>query len=179
MSRDFVGALLQLNAEKQVSREALVRALEEGIQAAYRRVAGEEDIFVRVEPESGRIDVYRGRYVVDEVEDPMVEVTVEEARETKPDATRRRRHRARAARRREVRPHRRPDGQADHPPADPRGRARPGVRPVREPRGRAHHGLASPGSSRGRSSSTSARAWRRSSPRASRARSSTTASASR
>ncbi len=86
MSRDFVGALLQLNAEKQVSREALVRALEEGIQAAYRRVAGEEDIFVRVEPESGRIDVYRGRYVVDEIEDPMVEVTVEEARQTKPDA---------------------------------------------------------------------------------------------
>jgi N utilization substance protein A len=86
MSRDFVGALLQLNAEKQVSREALVRALEEGIQAAYRRVAGEEDIFVRVEPDSGRIDVYRGRYVVDEVEDPMVEVTVEEARATDPEA---------------------------------------------------------------------------------------------
>ncbi len=86
MSRDFVGALLQLNAEKQVSREALVRALEEGIQAAYRRVASEEDIFVRVEPDSGRIDVYRGRYVVDEIEDPMVEVTVEEARQTKPDA---------------------------------------------------------------------------------------------
>jgi N utilization substance protein A len=86
MSRDFVGALLQLNAEKQVSREALVRALEEGIQAAYRRVAGEEDIFVHVEPESGRIDVYRGRYVVDEIEDPMVEVTVDEARRTKDDA---------------------------------------------------------------------------------------------
>src|SRR5215218_6517999 len=86
MGRDFVGALLQLNAEKQVSREALVRALEEGIQAAYRRVAGEEDIFVRVEQESGRIDVYRGRYVVDEIEDPMVEVTVDEARKTKEDA---------------------------------------------------------------------------------------------
>src|SRR5207342_2693065 len=86
MSRDFVGALLQLNAEKQVSREALVRALEEGIQAAYRRVAGEEDIFVRVEPASGRIDVYRGTYVVDELEDPMVEGTVAEARETTPDA---------------------------------------------------------------------------------------------
>ena len=48
MSRDFVGALLQLNAEKQVPREALVRAVEEGIQAAYRRVAGEDDIFVRI-----------------------------------------------------------------------------------------------------------------------------------
>ncbi len=86
MSRDFVGALLQLNAEKQVSRDALVHALEDGIQQAYRRVAGEEDIFVRVEPESGRIDVFRGRHVVDDVENPDLEITVEEARQTKPDA---------------------------------------------------------------------------------------------
>jgi N utilization substance protein A len=86
MSRDFVGALLQLNAEKQVPQQALIRAVEEGIQAAYRRVAGEEDIFVQIEPGSGEIRVYRGRYVVDEVEDPMVEVTVEEARATKGDA---------------------------------------------------------------------------------------------
>ena len=40
MSRDFVGALLQLNAEKQVSREQLIGAVEDGIQSAYRRVAG-------------------------------------------------------------------------------------------------------------------------------------------
>ncbi len=86
MSRDFVGALLQLNAEKQVSRDALVHALEDGIQQAYRRVAGEEDIFVRVEPESGRIDVFRGRHVVEDVEDPALEVSVEEARKTKADA---------------------------------------------------------------------------------------------
>jgi N utilization substance protein A len=85
VSRDFVGALLQLNAEKQVSRDALVHALEDGIQQAYRRVAGEEDIFVRVEPESGRIDVYRGRHVVEDVEDPMVEISVDEARKSKPD----------------------------------------------------------------------------------------------
>ncbi|MFN8631860.1 MAG: NusA N-terminal domain-containing protein [Chloroflexota bacterium] len=86
MSRDFVTALLQLNAEKQVSRDALVHALEDGIQQAYRRVSGEEDIFVRVEPESGRIDVYRGRHVVDDVEDPEIEVSVDEARKTKADA---------------------------------------------------------------------------------------------
>ncbi len=86
MSRDFVGALLQLNAEKQVPQEALIKAVEEGIQAAYRRVAGEEDIFVRIEPGSGEIRVYRGRYVVDEIEDPMVEVTVAEARQTNPEA---------------------------------------------------------------------------------------------
>jgi N utilization substance protein A len=86
MSRDFVGALLQLNAEKQVPQQALIRAVEEGIQAAYRRVAGEEDIFVRIEPGTGEIRVYRGRHVVDEVEDPLVEVTVAEAHKTHPDA---------------------------------------------------------------------------------------------
>jgi transcription termination/antitermination protein NusA len=86
MSRDFVGALLQLNAEKQVPQQALIRAVEEGIQAAYRRVAGEEDIFVRIEPGSGEIRVYRGRHVVDEIEDETVEVTVAEARKTHPEA---------------------------------------------------------------------------------------------
>jgi N utilization substance protein A len=86
VSRDFVGALLQLNAEKQVSREQLIRAVEEGIQSAYRRVAGEEDIHVQIEADSGRIRVYRARRAVDEVEDPLTEFTVDEAREIKADA---------------------------------------------------------------------------------------------
>ena len=34
MSRDFIGALLQLNAEKGVPREQLIRTVEEAIQAA-------------------------------------------------------------------------------------------------------------------------------------------------
>ena len=55
MSRDFVGALLQLNAEKQVPREQLIHTVEDAIQSAYRRVAGDEDIHVRIEAESGRV----------------------------------------------------------------------------------------------------------------------------
>ena len=47
MSRDFIGALLQLNAEKGVPREQLVRTVEDAIQSAYRRVApGYEDVYV-------------------------------------------------------------------------------------------------------------------------------------
>jgi transcription termination/antitermination protein NusA len=80
VSRDFVGALLQLNAEKQVSREQLIGAVEDGIQSAYRRVAGDEDIHVQIDAESGRIRVYRARRVVDEIEDEMTEITVDEAR---------------------------------------------------------------------------------------------------
>jgi N utilization substance protein A len=86
VSRDFIGALLQLNAEKQVPREVLVRALEEGIQAAYRRVAGEEDIHVEVNQESGAIRVFRARYAASEIEDPLTEFTLDEARKIKPDA---------------------------------------------------------------------------------------------
>ncbi len=86
MSRDFVGALLQLNAEKQVPREQLIRTVEEAIQSAYRRVAGDEDIHVRIDAETGKIRVFRARTVVSLVEDPLTEFTVEEARSHQPNA---------------------------------------------------------------------------------------------
>ena len=86
MSRDFVGALLQLNAEKQVPREQLIRTVEEAIQAAYRRIANEEDIHVRIDAESGKIRVFRARMAVAEVEDPLTEFTIDEARVHKSDA---------------------------------------------------------------------------------------------
>jgi transcription termination/antitermination protein NusA len=86
VSRDFVGALLQLNAEKGVSREQLVATVEEAIQSAYRRVApGNENVGVQIDPDSGRIRVFRAKTVVDEVEDPQVEFTMDEAREFKAD----------------------------------------------------------------------------------------------
>jgi N utilization substance protein A len=86
MSRDFVGALLQLNAEKQVSREQLIGAVEDGIQSAYRRVAGDEDIHVRIDAESGRIRVFRARLVVEVIEDELTQITVEDAKAFDSDA---------------------------------------------------------------------------------------------
>jgi transcription termination/antitermination protein NusA len=80
VSRDFVGALLQLNAEKQISREQLIGAVEDGIQSAYRRVAGDEDIHVRIDAETGKIRVFRARRVVGEIEDEFTEMTIDQAR---------------------------------------------------------------------------------------------------
>jgi transcription termination/antitermination protein NusA len=89
MSRDFVGALLQLNAEKQVSREQLIHTVEEAIAAAYRRVANEEDIHVHVDADSGAIRVYRARVAttdpIDE-DQQLTHFTLDEARKYKPDA---------------------------------------------------------------------------------------------
>ena len=52
MNRDFIGALLQLNAEKNIPREQLVHAVSDAIQSAYRRVSpGNENVWVDVDPE--------------------------------------------------------------------------------------------------------------------------------
>jgi len=86
VSRDFIGALLQLNAEKGVPREHLVRTVEEAIQSAYRRFSGDEDVHVSIDPETGRIRVFRARRVVAEIEDELTEMTLEDARSIEPDA---------------------------------------------------------------------------------------------
>jgi N utilization substance protein A len=87
VNRDFIGALLQLNAEKNIPREQLVLAVSEAIQSAYRRVSpGNENVWVDVDPETGRIRAYRANRVVGEVEVPTPEFNMDEAKRFKPDA---------------------------------------------------------------------------------------------
>jgi len=87
MSRDFVGALLQLNAEKGVPRETLIETVEEAIRSAYRDIAaGNENINVRIDAETGKIRISREKEVVEAVEDDSLQMTLEDARRFKPDA---------------------------------------------------------------------------------------------
>jgi N utilization substance protein A len=86
VNRDFVTALLQLNAEKQVPREQLIRTVEDAIQSAYRRTEGDEDIQVRIDGETGQIRVFRARRAVAEVEDPLTEFSVDDAHAYDPNA---------------------------------------------------------------------------------------------
>jgi transcription termination/antitermination protein NusA len=87
MSRDFVGALLQLNAEKGVPRETLIETVEEAIRSAYRDIAaGNENINVRIDAETGKIHITREKEVVDSVEDESLQMTVAEARRFRPSA---------------------------------------------------------------------------------------------
>ena len=87
MNRDFIGALLQLNAEKNIPREQLVATLADAIQSAYRRTApGNENVYVDVDPDSGKFNAYRAMVVVDEIEDETMEFTVDDAKKYKTDA---------------------------------------------------------------------------------------------
>jgi N utilization substance protein A len=86
MSRDFVGALLQLNAEKGVPREHLIRTIEDAIESAYRRIPGNEDVRVRIDPERGEMLVTRERLVVEVIEDELTQITVAAAAAFQDDA---------------------------------------------------------------------------------------------
>jgi transcription termination/antitermination protein NusA len=83
VNRDFIGALLQLNAEKGVPQEILLQTLEQAIESAYRRNAeAPENVVVKIDPETGEISVFREYEVVagtEEVEDPELQKTVAEA----------------------------------------------------------------------------------------------------
>jgi transcription termination/antitermination protein NusA len=88
MNRDFIGALLQLNAEKGVPQEILIRTLEQAIESAYRRNAdAPENVVVTVNPESGEITVSREYEVVageQEIEDPELQMAVADAQKIDP-----------------------------------------------------------------------------------------------
>ncbi len=88
MNRDFIGALLQLNAEKGVPQEILIRTLEQAIESAYRRNAdAPENVVVTVNPESGEISVAREYEVMgtkEEVEDPEAQMFVGDAQKIDP-----------------------------------------------------------------------------------------------
>jgi transcription termination/antitermination protein NusA len=89
VNRDFIGALLQLNAEKGVPQEILIQTLEQAIESAYRRNAeAPENVVVRVDPESGQISVYREYEVVatpEEVTDAEAQKTVSDAQKIDPE----------------------------------------------------------------------------------------------
>jgi N utilization substance protein A len=88
MKSDFIIALTQLAAERNLPREIVLSAIEAALVSAYRRdsiVAG-QDISVTLDPGTGDVKVYTIKTAVTEVENPEQELTLEEARKLKPDA---------------------------------------------------------------------------------------------
>ena len=86
MKNDFLLALGQLAAEKNLPKEVVFEAVEAALTSAYRR-EGENapNIYVKIDVISGDIQAYRQMSVVDEVELPNVEIALGEARKYKPD----------------------------------------------------------------------------------------------
>ncbi|GBD23210.1 Transcription termination/antitermination protein NusA [bacterium HR29] len=87
MKNEFLLAISQLAAEKNLPKEVVIEAVEAALAAAYRR-DGENapNLYVKIDPDTGEIHAYQQRVVVEEVTDPQVEISVADARRYKRDA---------------------------------------------------------------------------------------------
>lgn len=81
-------AVRTIAEEKNLPEETVLDVIEQAIAAAWRRDNGERDQDVRAElnVNDGTATVYVRWTVVDTVENPAAELTIEEAQEKKPDA---------------------------------------------------------------------------------------------
>ncbi len=72
----------QVEREKGISREVIVDAVETAVLTAVKRKMGQEvELEAQFNPETGEIEVFQFRTVVEEVEDPEREISLEKARE--------------------------------------------------------------------------------------------------
>ena len=88
MKSDFLVALTQLAAERNLPREIVLSAIEAALASAYRKdsIAAGQDISVKLDPGSGEVTVTILKTVVEEVEDDVIEINLADARAIKPDA---------------------------------------------------------------------------------------------
>jgi transcription termination/antitermination protein NusA len=83
MRSDFAASLAQLTAEKGLQKDELIEMVEAAMVSAYKKdFAGNEEknIVVRMDPQTGMARVYETKDVVEEVEDPNLQITLADAR---------------------------------------------------------------------------------------------------
>jgi len=87
MKSDFMLAINQLCAERKLSRDVVLEAVEAALISAYRRNFGAAtNIEVRIEPNTGDVRVYALKEVVETVQDHKAQISLKEARRVEPGA---------------------------------------------------------------------------------------------
>lgn len=86
MNKDLVAIFEYLEREKGIKREIVIHAIEESLQAAARKsISGASNVTVQINSKTGNIDVFCEKEIVDEVEVPAQEISLEDAQEIDPD----------------------------------------------------------------------------------------------
>lgn len=80
-NKEFIEALNQIEKEKDISKDILIEAIENSLVAACKNQYGKADnIRVMIDRETGAFSVYAEKEVVEEVEDPVLQISLAEAR---------------------------------------------------------------------------------------------------
>lgn len=89
MQNQFLSAIEQICEEKGISKDMVLDAIEAAIIAAYKKDFGDKEQEVRVElnPDNGEATIFVTKEVVENVEDPMIQLTLANAKKVKKDAT--------------------------------------------------------------------------------------------
>ena len=84
MSAELKAAIEVLEKEKNISKEALLEGIEQSLMQACKNHFGKADnMVVEIDHDSCDFSVYANKIVVDEVEDPVLKISVMEAKKVK------------------------------------------------------------------------------------------------
>jgi N utilization substance protein A len=82
LKNDFLIAITQVCAERRLPKEVVLDAIEQALVLAYKRNFGPgQNIEVRIDPNTGRARVFANKDIVETVEDPRLQISLEEARQ--------------------------------------------------------------------------------------------------
>ena len=84
MNKELITALELLEKEKGISKESLFEAIESNLVVAYKNNFNKADnVVVTMDRETGDFHIFSQKKVVEEVNDPVTEISLEAAREIK------------------------------------------------------------------------------------------------
>jgi N utilization substance protein A len=88
MKTDFLIAITQLSAEKNLPRDVVFEAVEAALASAVKKdTPNAGNVVVKISPSTGDWQAFNQRLIVDEVVDPKLEIDLKEARGYRSDAT--------------------------------------------------------------------------------------------
>lgn len=88
MKNEFTLAFNEVLEEKQLPKEVILKALESAMVSAYRKAvnaSGAQHIEAKIDVETGKVTILAEKEVVETVQDPHTEVSLEEARKIDPN----------------------------------------------------------------------------------------------
>ena len=82
MKSDFLLAITQLSAEKNLPKETVLTAVEAALVSAYKKdnFNPNQNISVKINPNTGKVEVWMEKTVAQKVADPRLEITLREAK---------------------------------------------------------------------------------------------------
>ncbi|NIS78803.1 MAG: transcription termination/antitermination protein NusA [Anaerolineales bacterium] len=89
MKSEFALAFNEITERFSLPRDTVMEALEAAMVSAYRRsvnASSAQTVEVKINPETGEFQVFAEKEVVEEVENPSTEVSIDEAHQVEPEA---------------------------------------------------------------------------------------------